>query len=308
MTRFTQAPQSYMMGKADSKKRENKYSVMKKLFLLLFLFLALHSCTLEHKRGKGEHVDAPHVESKDSDTKPKAEKERIFYQVKNIPPKSEFKKYNYFDEFTMRGRNNKIFTQKAYVCKKGKHIFVYMSDNPDSIITYTRYKDFWTNTIVREWDTKEDCLIKDGIDLPARCYDRLIKGGKIYELRTAYIESIVFKRLYVKTRNKCEIYELFSSDIEHESQPYDDILKLYALLKNQKEQLLKTRVYEQKRHLSIYIKKLQDKRAYYKELKEGYVLYPLRGVEDDLSSQPGLDNFVGEDVAEELLLIPSKKP
>ena len=58
----------------------------------------------------------------------------------------------------------------------------------------------------------------------------------------------------------------------------------------------------------IYIKKLQDKRAYYKELKEGYVLYPLRGVEDDLSSQPGLDNFVCEDVAEELLLIPSKKP
>lgn len=109
-------------------------------------------------------------------------------------------------------------------------------------------------------------------------------------------------------RNKCEIYELFSSDIEHESRPYDDILKLHALLKNQKEQLLKTRVYEQKRHLSIYIKKLQDKRAYYKELKEGYVLYPLRGVEDDLSSQPGLDNFVGEDVAEELLLIPSKKP
>ena len=43
-------------------------------------------------------------------------------------------------------------------------------------------------------------------------------------------------------------------------------------------------------------------------MKEGYVLYPLRGVENDLSSQPGLDNFVGEDVAEELLLIPSKKP
>ena len=183
-----------------------------------------------------------------------------------------------------------------------------MSDNPDSIITYTRYKDFWTNTIVREWDTKEDCLIKDGIDLPARCYDRLIKGGKIYELITAYIESKVFKKLYVKTRNKCEIYDLSPSDIEHESQPYDDILKLHALLKKQKKQLLQTRNYEQKRHLDIYVKRVQNKRAYYKALREGDILYPQRGVEDDLSSQPGLDNFVCEDVAEELLLIPSKKP
>ena len=60
---------------------------MKQGYFILFLLLALHSCTLEHKRSKGEHIDAPHVESKDSDsdTKPKAEKERKFYQVKDIP-------------------------------------------------------------------------------------------------------------------------------------------------------------------------------------------------------------------------------
>ena len=63
---------------------------MKQGYFILFFLLVLHSCTLEHKRGKGEHVDAPHIESKDSDTKPKAEKERKFYQVKDIPPKSEF--------------------------------------------------------------------------------------------------------------------------------------------------------------------------------------------------------------------------
>lgn len=110
-----------------------------------------------------------------------------------------------FDEFSMKGIPSS-FPGNVLVKETPSEVTVKLSHFPDSTISYKRVQNCWYNHVVLDWEKRSRAIYKDGFDMPARIYDRLIFNDTIIEIRTSIIKDFISYDLYVKTRNKISCY------------------------------------------------------------------------------------------------------
>lgn len=138
---------------------------------------------------------------------------------------TDFKKYQTFDEFEVKGKGVAKSFPFVYVRASQDSIWVVNSDAKSYVHLYLRKGRGWFCHDEYRMDRIDENPIKSVQmieSLPARTYDRYLAGNKILELETFYAESIPWWRLfYIKSKTEVvrvafynDSYDLYDSDEE----------------------------------------------------------------------------------------------
>ena len=139
-----------------------------------------------------------------------------------------FIKYRSFDEYTLKGiglpDEGKEYVE---VARNDSCIIVKRSYLQDSIICY-RYRDgVWTNIIVRNWENKDQMLVKDPFAELATIYYRIVGNDSIVEYGYSVYQDYINKVVFIKCKNKCfKIVLLPDKDILNMSDPFPELKNL----------------------------------------------------------------------------------
>ena len=152
------------------------------------------------------------------------------FEIQETIIPQEYQTHYGFDEFTMKGVNNRKCCL-VYVKETKDSIIVVPSFATDSCFMYKRINDCWYNHVVLEWNKRSQSVYKDGFDMPARIYDRLILNDTIIELRTSFIKDSIFLDLYVKTRDKVYCYYYEENDFKYnQNDVLDKLFEMRSLI------------------------------------------------------------------------------
>ena len=117
------------------------------------------------------------------------------------------RKYQTFDEFSMRGIGDAKEDPFVYVKETKDTVWVLSSCKQDSTRMYVKInKGLWLNHMEYDMWKKNDMAYKCKECRIARTYDRYIYNDTIMEIYTGYIEGEGFPRVIVRTQKElCEI-------------------------------------------------------------------------------------------------------
>lgn len=111
-----------------------------------------------------------------------------------------YKKYQYFDEFSLEGRGEAVKTPFVFVKRTKNRIVVISSDNIQDSIVYNNEHGLWINRLsydlANKWPSKEDTE-------PPRSYLRFFRNDSIFEYREIYFDKRIVKSIFIKTPTEC---------------------------------------------------------------------------------------------------------
>ena len=120
------------------------------------------------------------------------------YQAKQDT--ASMKKYQTFDEFTMRGVGTVKASPFVYVKEMGDSIYVVSSCPKDSARLYVKLDDnLWYNHMEYNMWKKDSVAYKCKECRTASTYDRYFYNDTIVEIHTGYIEGEAFPSVIIKT-------------------------------------------------------------------------------------------------------------
>ena len=123
------------------------------------------------------------------------------YQAKQDT--ASMKKYQTFDEFTMRGVGTVKASPFVYAKEMGDSIYVVSSCPKDSARLYVKLDDnLWYNHMEYRMWKKDSVAYKTRKWRIAKTYDRYIYNDTILEISTGYIEGEEFPEVIVRTPQK----------------------------------------------------------------------------------------------------------
>ena len=116
---------------------------------------------------------------------------------------ASMKKYQTFDEFTMRGIGTAKASPFVYVKEMGDSVYVVSSYPKDSVRLYVKLDDnLWYNHMEFNMWKKDSMAYKCKECRIAKTYDRYIYNDTITEVSIGYIEGEAYPSVIVKTQNK----------------------------------------------------------------------------------------------------------
>ena len=123
---------------------------------------------------------------------------------------ASMKKYQTFDEFTMRGIGTAKASPFVYVKEMGDSIYVVSSCPKDSARLYVKIDDnLWYSHMEYDMHKKgeagyhcKECRI-------ARTYDRYFYNDTIADMETGYMKWKGYRSIYVRTKNQSQILKLY---------------------------------------------------------------------------------------------------
>ena len=143
------------------------------------------------------------------------------YQVKQDT--ASMKRYQTFDEFTMRGVGTAKASPFVYVKETGDSIYVVSSCPKDSARLYVKLDDnIWYSHMEYDMWKRDSMAYKSEECRIARTYDRYFYNDTIVEIHTGFIEGEKYPSVIVKTQK--ELYEIDIDDIK--SSEYTNINNL----------------------------------------------------------------------------------
>lgn len=152
-------------------------------------------------------------------TKQFVAKKEVFMQSDT----SNMKKYQTFDEFTMRGVGQVKDFPFVYVKESPNRIYVVSSCQKDSARLYEMIDGkLWYNHMEYNMWKKNDVAYNDKKNCNARTYDRYFYNDTIVEIRTDFVEGEKYPSAIVKTHK--ELYEIDLTSID--SSEYVNINRL----------------------------------------------------------------------------------
>lgn len=142
---------------------------------------------------------------------------------------ASMKKYQTFDEFTMRGIGTAKASPFVYVKEMGDSIYVVSSCPKDSARLYVKIDDnLWYNHMEFYMWKKDSMAYKCKEYRIAKTYDRYIYNDTITEVSIGYIEGEAYPSVIVKTQNKLYNISLY----DNKSSEYANITELRKFVYN----------------------------------------------------------------------------
>lgn len=136
---------------------------------------------------------------------------------------ASMKKYQTFDEFTMRGIGTAKASPFVYVKEMGDSVYVVSSYPKDSVRLYVKLDDnLWYNHMEFNMWKKDSMAYKCKECRIAKTYDRYIYNDTITEVSIGYIEGEAYPSVIVKTQNKLYNISLY----DDKSSEYANIAEL----------------------------------------------------------------------------------
>lgn len=127
---------------------------------------------------------------------------------------ASMKKYQTFDEFTMRGIGTAKASPFVYVKEMGDSIYVVSSCPKDSARLYVKINnDLWYNHMEYHMWKKDSVAYKSLEWRIAKTYDRYIYNDTITEICTGYIEGKEYPNVIVRTQKK--LFEIHIDSLKH---------------------------------------------------------------------------------------------
>ena len=218
----------------------------------------------------------------------------IFIQLENYKSNvnlKEFKRFQSFDEFNMKGVGEPKYEPFVYVKNSNDTIFVVNSNDTSNVLLYSNRGDYWYNTTFYYGNTQ---ITKSGNELLKRIFYRICGSDTLIEYRCCKWEKFLIKDLYLKTKSNCFWIRLIGkTDLCNHATIYDDMLKLVERY-NKEQDAFFSEIGENKydkRRLNTY--QLRDtKDAYiYQGVDNKEELFFQKSSLAFWGIQPGLDNF-----------------
>lgn len=196
------------------------------------------------------------------------------YQVKQDT--ASMKKYQTFDEFTMRGIGTAKASPFVYVKEMGDSIYVVSSCPKDSARLYVKLDDnVWYNHMEYDMWKKDSMAYKCKECRIARTYDRYIYNDTITEFQIGYIEGEAFPSVIVRTPQK--LFEIHIDSLKQSDIPTLRNI-VYNLSNSNHKKVYKS---ELKESDNMYSYVNDNKRTEYEYEKKAYGIWGiLPGVEE----------------------------
>lgn len=218
----------------------------------------------------------------------------IFLQLENYKSNvnlKDFKRFQSFDEFNMKGVGEPKYEPFVYHKKSNDTIFVVNSNDTSNVLLYSKRGNYWCNTTFYNGNTQ---ITKSGNELLKRIFYRICGSDTLIEYRCSKWEKLLIKDLYLKTKSKCFWIRLIGkTDLCNHATIYDDMLKLVERY-NKEQDAFFSEIGENrydKRRLNSYQLRI-DKDAYiYQGINNKDVLFFQKTSLGLFGIQPGLDNF-----------------
>ena len=210
------------------------------------------------------------------------------YPEKGNVKLSEFKRYQTFDEFKMKGVGKPVHEPFVFVKTEKDIITVIVSDDTTNVITYHFRDGLWYNHMDFDLWKKDQAIIKSSKENWARSYDRICGNDTIVELRWYYLNNYISNSIWIKTSKNCLRSHSLNAEYFTNKDDIFDSLRKFAIEFMKKENMLKNNLN----------KPLGYKKYYLFENKDEYWYF---GAKDSLcfkktslgffGIQPGFDKF-----------------
>lgn len=218
----------------------------------------------------------------------------VFMQLENHKSNvnlKEFKRFQTFDEFNMKGIGVPKKEPYVYIKNSNDTIYVINSNDTSKVLFYIKRGNYWHNT---NFFYGASQITKSGHELLQRIFYRICGSDTLIEYRCCKWEKILIKDLYLKTKSKCFWIRLIGkTDLCNHATIYDDMLKLVERY-NKEQNAFFSEIGENrydKRRLNSYQLRI-DKDAYiYQGINNKDVLFFQKTSLGLFGIQPGLDNF-----------------
>lgn len=116
---------------------------------------------------------------------------------------TEFKRYQTFDEFKMKGTGKPVHEPFVYVKTEKDKITVIVSDDTTNVMTYHLRDGLWYNHMDFDLWKKDLPISKDSKENWARSYDRICGNDTIVELKRSLMGISTSVSIFLKTPSKC---------------------------------------------------------------------------------------------------------
>lgn len=116
---------------------------------------------------------------------------------------SEFRRYQTFDEFKMKGVGKPIHEPFVYAKTEKEKITVIVSDDTMNVMTYYLRDGLWYIHMDFDLWKKDLNIVKSSKENWARSYDRICGNDTIVELRWYYMNKYISKCFWLKTSKDC---------------------------------------------------------------------------------------------------------
>ena len=164
---------------------------------------------------------------------------------------SEFRRYQTFDEFKMKGVGNPVYEPFVYVQSEKERIRVIVSNDTANVITYHLRDGLWYMHIDLDLWKKNRDIAKSSKENWARSYDRICGNDTIVELGWYYLGDFTSKCFWLKTRKECiRSQSLSTKYFTNKDSIYESLRKFTSEflkdengLKNKRNQTLKYKRY-----------------------------------------------------------------
>lgn len=204
------------------------------------------------------------------------------YQVKQDT--ASMKKYQTFDEFTMRGIGTAKASPFVYVKEMGDSIYVVSSCPKDSARLYVKIDDnVWYNHMEYDMWKKDSMAYKCKECRIARTYDRYIYNDTITEFQIGYIEGEAFPSVIVRTPKK--LFEIHIDSLKQSDIPTLRNI-VYNLSNSSHKKVYKS---ELKESDNMYSYVNDNKRTEYEYEKKAYGIWGILPGVDETFLYFGID-------------------
>lgn len=260
---------------------------MKNQILFIPLLLISFSCVHSHKNS--EELNSVGV-GKDTMFQEKVADTVSLHTlaVKDRINLSEYRRYQTFDEFKMKGMGKPVHKPFVYVKTEKERINVIVSDDTTNVMTYYLRGGLWYIHMDFDLWKKDQPKAKSSKENWARSYDRICGNDTIVELMWSFMGSYTIVEIFLKTSLQCtKSHFLHPSHFEGIDDPFKCLRHLTGLFVKDDDSLK-----------GISNKKLSRQKYTFRETKDAYWYI---GEKDSLcfnknslgffGIQPGFDKF-----------------
>lgn len=197
---------------------------------------------------------------------------------------TNMKKYQTFDEFTMRGVGTAKASPFVYVKEMGDSIYVVSSCPKDSARLYVKINnDLWYNHMEYHMWKKDSVAYKSKKWRIAKTYDRYIYNDTILEICTGYIKGKDISSVIIRTQKK--LFEIHIDSLKYSDTPTLRNI-VYNLSNSNDKHVFKS---ELKESDNVYSYVDDKKRTKYEYEKKAYGIWGILPGVDETFLYFGID-------------------